>query len=230
MQEFFSHINQIEKRLGVHFSDPKLLALAFTHRSYWNEHKLEEVEHNERLEFLGDSVLELLIAEYLYLALPDMDEGNLSALRSQLVDASACAAYVQKLDVEAYLLLGRGEQLNQGKGRESILADLFESVIGALYLDAGLAAVRTFVYTHFKADIDMRIAMPMHNWKAELQDYAQKIYHEPPIYEVIEEFGPEHEKQFRIAVFVKGEKLAEGVGRSKKEAQMMAAKEALKKK
>ncbi len=227
MKDFFSSIDEIEKKIDYHFHNPDLLLLAFTHRSYWNEHKQAKMGHNERLEFLGDSVLELMIAEHLYLALPEVDEGILSALRAQLVDATACSGYVQKLDIEGYLLLGCGEQMNHGKGRESILADLFESLIGAIYLDSGFSTAKKFLISHFKGDIEKRIEKPMHNWKAELQDYAQKICHEAPVYELIEQFGLEHEKQFRIVVLIQGKKVGEGVGSSKKEAQMMAAKYAL---
>lgn len=226
MHDFFQS-EIVEAKLNCTFKDKKLLAQAFTHRSFWNEHQGETQEHNERLEFLGDSVLGLLVAEYLFVHHPDLDEGSLSTLRSQLVDAPACAGYVQKLEIEPFLLLGRGEKMNRGKGRESILADLFEALIGALYLDQGLDAVRTFFFSRFQANAINLVAKPLRNWKAELQDYAQKHYQQTPSYVVIEESGPAHHKLFRIVVSINGEKWGEGVGSSKKEGQTEAAKNAL---
>jgi ribonuclease III len=226
MEDFFSP-STLEAKLGIVFSNPKLLQQAFVHRSYWNENQGLAVSHNERLEFLGDSVLGLLIAEYLFQKYPNLDEGSLSTLRSQLVDAPACANYVQQLGVASFLLLGKGEQLNRGKGRESILADLFEALIGAIYLDQGLEKVRTFFFSHFKKIADQIIASPQRNWKAELQDFAQKSYGQVPVYELLEESGPAHQKRFRVCVWIKQEKMGEGEGASKKEAQTAAAKEAL---
>lgn len=226
MQNFFE-AETIERRLNVVFQNRSLLLLAFVHRSFWNENQHLVSGHNERLEFLGDSVLGLLVSEYLFQQHPELDEGDLSKIRSQLVDAPACAQYVHALGIENYLLLGRGEQMNRGKGRESIMADLFEALIGALYLDQDLDAVRSFFLTHFKDEIDKQIAKPHRNWKAEMQDWAQKNYQETPLYQVLDESGPAHQKHFRIGVWVKGEKWGEGVGSSKKEAQTNAAQDAL---
>lgn len=217
----------IEKKLDVTFQNPSLLLLAFVHRSFWNENRERIEDHNERLEFLGDSVLGLLVADYLYQQHPELDEGSLSKLRSQLVDAPACAHYVQRLEVSEHLLLGKGEQLNRGKGRESILADLFEAIIGALYLDQGLEAAREFFFAHFKEEIDLQISSPHRNWKAELQDWAQKKFQETPQYKVLEESGPAHQRVFRVGVWIQNEKRAEGIGSSKKEAQTKAAQQAL---
>jgi len=217
----------IEQKLKVQFQDKEWLALAFTHRSYWNENRDTCTAHNERLEFLGDSVLGLLVADYLFQAYPQLDEGALSQIRSQLVDAPACAGYVQQLGIETEMLLGKGEQQNQGKGRESILADLFEAVIGAIYLDQGIEAVRAFLFAHFQMHIDQQVAEPMRNWKAELQDFTQKNHQVTPTYRVLEEMGPSHAKIFKVGVWIHEEKLAEGEGLSKKEAQIQAAKNAL---
>ena len=225
--QFFFQSEVVEKKLGAVFSDKSLLQLAVIHRSYWNENKSGVSGHNERLEFLGDSVLSILIADYLYRTHPDLDEGILSKLRSQLVDAPACAQYIHRLGVEDYLLLGKGEQSNEGKGRESIMADLFEGIIGALYLDQGLEAVRTFFLSHFKEDVDALVANPQRNWKAELQDWAQKTFQQTPLYETLEESGPAHDKIFRVAVWVTGDKIGIGEGSSKKEAQTQAAQDAL---
>ena len=215
MKEFFQP-EVVEAQLGVTFHNKNLLALAFVHRSYWNENQETVLEHNERLEFLGDSVLGLLVADYLFAGYPKLDEGSLSTLRSQLVDAPACAGYVQKLGIASHLLLGKGEQMNQGKGRESILADLFEAVIGALYVDQGLNATSCFFFSCFKEEVEQMVAVPHRNWKAELQDHAQKNYQQTPVYKVIEESGPAHRKQFRISVWVNEEQWGEGEGSSKK--------------
>ena len=226
MDDFFKP-EIVEARLSRVFYDKKYLVLAFTHRSFWNEHRERIPDHNERLEFLGDSVLGLLIADYLFTHHPDLDEGSLSTLRSQLVDAPACANYVQKLDIEEFLLLGKGEQMNRGKGRESILADLFEALVGALYLDQGLEGVRTFFFFHFHHDVMRMVAEPQRNWKAELQDYAQKHYQQTPSYVVLEEAGPAHKKVFQIAVWVNEKKWGAGEGSSKKEGQIEAARNAM---
>ncbi len=226
MQSFF-HSEDVEKKLSLNFQDPSLLFLAFVHRSFWNENQELVPGHNERLEFLGDSILGLLVAEYLFQHYPELDEGALSKLRSQLVDAPACAHYVQQLGISEFLLLGKGEQMNQGKGRESILADLFEALVGALYLDQGLESVRSFFFSHFKTEVDKLVASPLRNWKADLQDWAQKNFQQTPIYQVLDESGPAHKKQFLVGVWIHDEKKGEGIGTSKKEAQINAAKDAL---
>jgi len=226
MQEFFPFL-EVESKLQVTFKKKSLLMQAFVHRSFWNENQDRIDTHNERLEFLGDSVLGVIIADYLFCGYPDLDEGSLSTIRSQLVDAPACATYVQQLGIGKFLLLGKGEQLNKGKGRESILADLFEAVMGAIYLDKGLEKAREFFFSHFKTVVDQMISAPHRNWKAELQDFTQKYYQQVPIYEVLEESGPAHHKRFRVGVWINNKKVGEGEGSSKKEAQTEAAKAAL---
>ncbi|MCH9610193.1 MAG: Ribonuclease 3 [Chlamydiales bacterium] len=218
---------EIEKKIGYSFQDSALLELAFTHRSFWNEHQNSCLGHNERLEFLGDSILGLLVAEYLYTSLPDASEGSCSKIRAQLVAASACAEHVKALEIDSYLRLGKGEQFNQGKGRDSILADLFEALLGAIYLDGGYQVARSFFFDNFLEAIQSQQAAPERNWKADLQDYTQKHFQLTPAYEVLEEFGPSHKKEFRVAVLMGNEKIGEGCGLSKKEAQKEAAKAAL---
>lgn len=221
-------ISEIEAKIGYHFQRNSLLLLSFVHRSFVNENK-EVNEHNERLEFLGDSVLGTLIAEYLYRYLPTTPEGELSYLRSRLVEASSCVAYVQKLKVEEYLLLGKGERMNDGRGRESILADLFEAIIGAIYIDGGIDAARKFIFKNFSFEIETILKTPVCNWKALLQDYCQKKYHQTPIYQVLSESGPDHSKTFSISVIINDQEMGHGVGSSKKEAQQAAAQKALEK-
>lgn len=217
---------RIEDRIGYIFRDKYTLALAFVHRSFVNENR-DVTVHNERLEFLGDSILGLIVAEYLYICLPDMPEGDLSYLRSRLVEAGSCMAYMQKLDLEQYILLGKGERMNDGRGRESILADLFEAIIGAIYIDGGLDAVKNFFFTHFAKDIDLILQTPLCNWKALLQDYCQKTFQKTPKYHVLDESGPDHSKIFKIAVCIDDAQLGAGEGSSKKAAQQAAAADAL---
>jgi ribonuclease-3 len=217
---------KIEEKIGYAFKNRDLLALSFIHRSYVNENR-EINQHNERLEFLGDSVLGLVTSEYLYKQLPSHPEGELSYLRSRLVEASSCVAYIQKLDLEKYLALGRGERINSGRGRESILADLFEALIGAIYLDSGIESVKEFIFTNFNEEIAAILETPLSNWKSILQDYCQKKFQKPPLYHVTSEEGPDHSKIFKISVLVDEREIGTGVGQSKKEAQQAAAKNAL---
>lgn len=226
VDELINNSKIIENKLGYSFKNPALLAMAFIHRSFVNECK-SFTQHNERLEFLGDSILGFLIAEHLYRLLPDLPEGDLSALRSRLVEASSCVAYISKLDVSSFILLGKGERLNQGRGRDSILADLFEALVGAIYLDGGIEEARKFVFGHFNAEFNRIIQTPMKNWKAVLQDYCQKKHQKHPSYVVVHESGPDHSKEFAIKVFIGETELGSGTGSSKKEAQQAAAENAL---
>lgn len=226
IEHLIENASSIESRLGYIFKDKALLALAFTHRSYINENK-NVTQHNERLEFLGDSVLGLLMAEHLYNHLPDTPEGDLSFLRSRLVEAEACVSYMQKLRVAQYILLGKGEKRNDGRGRDSIHADLFEAIIGAIFLDGGLVAAHQFLFTNFLTDIEAILKTPLRNWKALLQDLCQRQFQQPPHYKVISEAGPDHSKIFQIAVMIGDQELGRGEGSSKKEAQQAAAADAL---
>lgn len=226
IEHLLKNISDIEKKLGYHFNDHSFLVLAFVHRSFINENKTIH-QHNERLEFLGDSVLGMLISEFLYHSLPTTPEGQLSYLRSRLVEASSCVNYVQKLGVSSYILLGKGERMNDGRGRESILADLFETIIGAIYLDGGIEAAKTFLFENFSEQFKEILRTPLRNWKAILQDYCQKKFQQTPVYQVLEESGPDHSKVFQISVMVNHQELGRGVGPSKKEAQQSAAEDAL---
>lgn len=222
-------IEKVEGLLAYQFNNKKLLSLAFTHRSFVNENKHLTSEHNERLEFLGDAILELLISDFLFRNKPMYKEGDLSALRSRLVDASSCCLYVTHLKIGSYLLLGKGEMMNEGRGRDSIYSDLFEAILGAIYLDGGLEKAKQFFFSHFDALLQDLISEPSKNWKAMLQDFLQKKYQKQPIYMVLSEKGPDHEKTFIIAVFLDDLELGRGEGLSKKQAEQMAAKEAFEK-
>ncbi len=219
-------INDIEAKLGHHFANKQLLTLAFTHCSYVNESRTT-TQHNERIEFLGDSVLGLMVSEYLYRTLPNLPEGELSSLRAKLVEASSCISYIQKLDLEKYLLLGRGERMNDGRGRETILSDLLEAIIGAIFLDGGFNAAQKFFFDKFKDEIDGILQAPLRNPKAILQDLCQKKYQITPHYKVLNEIGPDHSKVFKVVVMLDENEMGYGEGPSKKEAQAAAAKNAL---
>lgn len=227
MQNLIESTSKIEARLGYEFKDKTLLALAFIHRSFVNENR-DIIGHNERLEFLGDSILGMLVAEYLYRNLPETPEGELSSLRSKLVEATSCVDYVQKLNISQHILLGKGEKMNDGRGRETILADLFEAIMGAIFLDGGIEAARDFFFNNFSDDIQKILQTPIRNWKALLQDFCQKKFQKPPIYKVLEESGPDHSKIFKISVYINDHQLGHGEGSSKKEAQQAAAEDALK--
>jgi ribonuclease III len=229
LESWIDNGREIEVRLGYSFKNRELLALAFVHCSFFNENRECTRQHNERLEFLGDSVLGIIISEYLYERFPHHPEGDLSHLRAQLVESTACAAFVEKLAIAPYLLLGKGERRGDGRGRETILGDLFEALIGAIYLDGGLDVVKLFFFNHFQEDVERILKSPLRNWKAELQDYSQKRYQKPPRYQVVKETGPDHSKCFHVVAIVGEHSLGEGVGCSKKEAEQAAAEVTLQK-
>ncbi len=229
MKDLIAYLSVVESRLGYLFKNKKLLRQAFIHRSYFNEHRDEVHEHNERLEFLGDSILGLLISDYLYHYLPSQAEGELSRLRAHLVEAGSCAKFLQKLDLSEYVQLGRGERMNEGRGRETILADLFEALIGAIYLDGGMEGAKQFFWSHFQDEIQKILEHPARNWKAELQDYSQKKYQRPPVYKVLREEGPDHSKIFVIGAYLDDQEMGQGTGSSKKEAEQASAQNAIEK-
>lgn len=229
VEELLSQILLIEEKLNYTFKDKKLLMLSFVHRSFFNEHRDLVEQHNERLEFLGDSVLGLIISDYLYEHLPTEPEGYLSHLRSHIVEASSCAQLLNHLGIAQYVLLGKGERMNDGRGRETILADLFEALIGAIYLDGGMNAAKVFFFTQFSERIEEHLKKPSRNWKAELQDYSQKKHQKPPVYKILKESGPDHSKIFQVVAYIDEVEIGEGTGSSKKEAEQAAAEDALKK-
>ena len=229
IEELNARVPLIEEKLNYSFMNKQLLVLSFVHRSFFNENKNLISQNNERLEFLGDSVLGLIVSDYLYAYLPQEAEGHLSHLRSHIVEAGSCSQLLNQLDVAQYILLGRGERMNDGRGRETILADLFEALIGAIYLDGGLPAAKQFFFDHYSSNLVDSLAKPLRNWKAELQDFSQKKHQKPPFYRIVKELGPDHSKTFQVIVCVGDVDIAEGVGASKKEAEQAAAENALNK-
>lgn len=224
-----TELKTIEERIGYTFENKELLIQAFTHRSFVNENRKILENHNERLEYLGDAVLGLLVTDYLYHSYPEKTEGELSDWKSRMIESNSCYEYIQKLDVDTFLLMGVGEMKNIGRGRSTILADLFEALIGAMYLEKGYDFVKEYFFKHFKAEALRLIKKKHYNWKAELQDYSQKRYKEPPTYKLVKEGGPDHMKVFYVEVYVGGEYIASGKGNSKREAEQAAAQDGVKK-
>jgi ribonuclease-3 len=224
-----SRLEEIEEKVGYVFENKDFLILALVHRSFINEYRGGALQHNERLEFLGDSVLGIIVADYLYHRLPDHPEGQLSQLRSRLVDANSCAQFLQKLKLGEHILLGKGEALTEGRTKTSILADVFEAFLGAVYLDGGLGVAKSFLLFHFESEFEAAIGSPPRNYKAELQDFSQKQFQKTPLYKVVDETGPDHAKVFHVMVFVNEKEVGIGTGASKKEAEQRAAFDALSK-
>lgn len=226
-----SELADFEKRIGIEFSDKSLLQQAFTHRSFVNENRGERPDHNERLEFLGDAVLELVITDFLYHRFPNKPEGELTSYRSALVNSQTCSRVARELDFNELLLLSKGEAKDTGRARQYIMADALEAVIGAIYLDQGYNTARDFIAQHLSSLIDEILAEG--NWvdaKSRFQEEAQKYVSITPQYRIINETGPDHDKQFTVGVYLEDELVSEGQGRSKQEAEQDAAAQALKKK
>jgi len=211
------------------FKNPALLQRAFTHRSYLNEHA-EETEDNERLEFLGDAVLDFLSGAFLYHRYPEMREGPLTRLRAALVKTEQLAIFAQQLDLGPQLRMGRGEAETGGRQREALLCDAFEAVIGAYFLDAGVEAVRQFIEPLFAATVEAILTTEAdQDAKSLLQEWAQRELSQTPFYKLVEASGPDHQKEFTVQVYVGEEVYGVGSGRNKQIATRRAAVEALKK-
>lgn len=218
---------EIEKSLGVLFGNKQLLQQVFIHRSYLNENISNELDHNERLEFLGDAVLELVVTEYLYLNYPN-PEGELTNWRSALVRGVTLAEIANTLDIGDYLLLSRGEQKSGGKARQLILANTFEAFIGALYLDKGYDAAKKFIAEHLIVRLSDIIQNKLYlDPKSKLQEYSQEKFGVTPTYKVLAEYGPDHAKSFSVGVYVDKKLTGEGSGSSKQNAEQSAANSAL---
>lgn len=211
------------------FKNKHYFTLAFTHRSYLNESS-EANESNERLEFLGDSILSYIMSDYLYQTYPEYKEGILTNLRSLLVNTRSLAQVARELNLGQYLLLSKGEEESKGRENETLLANCFESYIGALYMDQGIDAVREFLKETLIPKAEEFVAKKsFKDPKSMLQEYVQAQKQHSPVYKVIHEEGPPHAKVFTIGAYVENELLAEGIGRSKQKAEEDAAKHALEK-
>ena len=218
---------EFAEQAGVAFKDSGLLRRALTHRSFINEHP-EALEDNERLEFLGDAALDFLTAAWLYSRFPEMDEGQLTRLRSVLVRTEQLAAFAGQIRLGVALRLGRGEEASGGRYRPTLLCDAFEALIGAIYLDSGLPAVMAFMEARFTEAVDAVLEEEsLLDSRSILQIWAQAEHGETPRYETVETYGPDHAREFVVEVYVGKELRGRGVGRSKQDAAQQAAYNAL---
>ena len=224
-------LDEIQHRLGYRFRRPRLLREALTHKSYLNEAKETGELDNERLEFLGDAVLDLVVSQHLLSAFPDAAEGELSKLRARLVNEKTLARVAQRIGLGELLRLGRGETKTQGRNKPSLLADALEAVLAGVYLDGGLDAAAASVRAAFSEELAScdRSLLARGDFKTDLQEVCQREFEMLPHYQMIRETGPDHEKLFEVEILIRGERYGIGVGTSKKEAEQMAAKHALEK-
>ena len=220
-------MEDLEKVIGYRFQDKKYLDIALTHSSYANEAK-NAGPNNERQEFLGDAVLSLIVADYIFRH-RKVPEGELTKIRASLVCESALAGFARQIRLGQHLKLGRGESQNGGSDRPSIISDAFEALIAAVYLDGGMEAARNFVLPFIVDIVEHATGTDLHDYKTQLQEVVQKNPEERVTYVLVEESGPDHDKTFYFEVLLNGGAVGKGAGRSKKEAEQMAAKDALEK-
>lgn len=221
-------IEDFEKKIEIKFINKELLQQAFVHRSYINENRNFYLPHNERLEFLGDAVLELAITDYLFKKYPDKTEGDLTSYRAALVNANTLFEVANSLNINDLMLFSKGESKDVGRARQSILADALESIIGAIYLDQGYEVAKNFISKNIFCLIEKIIEKG--TWidsKSNFQEIAQEKASITPLYKTLKEVGPDHDKRFIVGVFLKEQCIAEGEGKSKQEAEQMAAERAL---
>jgi len=220
--------SKLEKKLDISFKKKDLLIQAFVHRSYLNENPDFYLFHNERLEFLGDAVIELVVTEYLFKKNPEKSEGELTNWRAALVNAKMLSEMAEELDFNEFLLLSKGESKELGKARQYILANTFEAFIGAIYLDRGYKACQKFIGKHLLKELPRILKEGLFkDAKSLFQEEAQERVGITPTYKVLEDWGPDHEKHFIIGVFLNKELVTKGEGFSKQEAELEAAKHAL---
>jgi ribonuclease-3 len=223
-------ILEFQKRLGYAFRKPELLREAVTHKSFLNEARDADEKDNERLEFLGDSVLDLAVSERLCTIYPASPEGELSKMKSRIVSERALARVGSKLELGRYLVLGKGEEMTGGREKPSLLADALEAVIAAVYRDGGFEAARNFILDTFSEEFaSLALGKGGVDYKTELQEYCQREYDTLPRYQVLSESGPDHAKIFEVQINIRSRSAGTGKGRSKKEAEQQAAKKALEK-
>ena len=221
-------LNELQKKLGYKFKDKSMLRAALTHSSYANEIKKSGVVSNERLEFLGDSVLGMTVAAFIYNEYPSLHEGKMTKLRADLVCEKNLVTLAAKFSIGEYILLGRGEEKGGGRERPSMLADAVEAIIAAIYLDGGFKSVTKFIKEHFTPQAQQMQAR-VSDYKTALQEVAQEKENQQISYSIIDESGPDHQKSFTVEVRFNGVRVGEGTGKSKKNAEQMAAKAALEK-
>lgn len=221
-------LEKVEKILGFVFADKMHLLTAVTHRSYLNENRDAKQDHNERLEFLGDAVLELVVTDFLFKKYPEKPEGELTAIRAALVNTVSLAESSAKLGINDYLLMSKGEAKDTGRARQYILANVFEALIGALYMDQGYDASKEFIATYLFPKTENIVEKQLwQDSKSRFQELAQEHENVTPTYETLSQTGPDHDRVFTVGVFLRENKIAQGNGRAKQEAEQSAAQAAL---
>lgn len=220
-------MDDLQKIIGYEFKDESLLREATTHSSYANEKHDKGIHHNERLEFLGDAVLSIIVSDYIFKNCPELPEGQLTKLRAYLVCEKALHIFAKKIDLGRYMRFSHGEIRNGGDKRPSILADAFEAVIASIYLDGGIEPAREFVYKFIIPEIRNYDSKSHTDYKTMLQEIIQQNSHGKIKYEVVDSYGPDHDKHFKVELRIDNNVAGKGGGRSKKEAEQNAAREAL---
>ena len=218
-------LDELVEKIGYQYKDKTLLEQALTHSSFANEQKINKSKNYERLEFLGDAVLELVSSEFLFRSNPDMPEGQLTRTRASMVCEPALAYCARELELEKYIRLGKGEEMTGGRYRDSIISDVMEAVIGSLYLDGGFKVAHDFIHRFILSDLEDKILF--YDAKTVLQEIVQETKDGTLSYELISEEGPDHNKLFRVEAHINGKALTQGCGRTKKAAEQQAAYEAI---
>ena len=221
------HFRELEDKIHYCFKDKSLIELAMSHSSYANEKHLGKLGCNERLEFLGDAVLEIVSSDFLFHRFPDMPEGDLTKTRASMVCEPTLAYCAEQIGLGGYLLLGKGEDATGGRTRNSVVSDAMEALIGAIYLDGGIESARAFVLPFVKEMLEDESRLSFKDYKTILQEIVQQNPEEKLQYKLVEEKGPDHNKRFVVDVMLNSNVIGTGEGRSKKNAEQMAAKEAL---
>lgn len=228
MEKVLYKIEGLQEKVKYRFKDNNILIRALTHSSFANEHKKMNIQYNERLEFLGDSVLNIIVSDYIYNKYPEHLEGDLTKLRATVVCEPVLANAAKKLELGKYLLLGKGEEATGGRERASILADAFEALIAAIYIDGGLSNARKFVLDSLSNYIEKAVKGQLFlDYKTQLQEIVQREGNDKINYIVVKEEGPDHNKTFHIEVNINEKIIGKGIGKNKKEAEQSAAKDAL---
>lgn len=221
-------LGKLQAVLGVQFNNREVILSAITHRSYLNEHREATWVHNERLEFLGDAVLELVVTDYLYNKYPEKPEGELTAVRAALVNTTSLSEASEQLGINTFLLMSKGEAKDEGRARQYILANAFEACIGAIYVDQGYEVAQGFIAGRLFSKTDRIVDKRLwQDAKSRFQELAQEHSSVTPTYETVAQEGPDHDRVFTVAVFLRRERVAEGQGRSKQEAEQAAAEQAI---
>ena len=222
-----NNLDILQKKIGISFSDKTLLNTAFVHRSYLNEHKKYKGPSNERLEFLGDAALSIVVSNFLYEKLPNEPEGKLTTSRAALVRTETLAKIAKSLSLGKHLVLSKGEEDTGGRENPSILANTFEALVGAIYLDQGIDRVGDFLKKTVISNWKSLIETAVPDNKSRLQEFVQRKYHVSPVYKLISSWGPDHARQFEIGVFISEKNMGRGTGNNKQTAAQNAARDAL---